>query len=84
MWVALLDGGVGVEVVLSEHEYTNRVHAGQRTTIRRPKLSRALLEFLGFKWSNRKPPGEKEHPSHGEIAKLVNDFQASRLPRQEK
>ena len=78
MWVALLDGGVGVEVVLWEHEYTNRVHARQRTTIRGPRAYRSLLEFLGFKWTNRKLPGEEVYSSHGEIVKLVNDLLVER------
>jgi len=72
VWVGLLDGGVGVEVVLSEHEYTNRVHARQRTTIRGPRAYRALLELLGFRWTNRKLPGETLFLSHGEIVELVN------------
>ena len=78
VWVALLDGGVGVEVVLSEHETTNRVLARQCTSIRGPRAYRSLLECLGFKWTNRKLPDEQVCSSHGEIVKLVNDFLVER------
>jgi hypothetical protein len=70
IWVAFLDGGVGVDVVLYEHERTNRVTGTQRTTILGPKAYRALLELLGFDWINRKLEGESEKPVHDEIAVL--------------
>jgi len=58
IWMKLLDGGVGVDVLVSEHEYTNRVSGFQRTTIRGPKAYRVLCEFLGFDAPSRKLPGE--------------------------
>ena len=73
IWVSLLDGGIGVEVLAWEHETTNRVHASQATTIRGSKAYRALLELLGLKWINRKLPGEDVIPSHKEYIKLVDD-----------
>ena len=74
VWVAFLGGGVGVEVVLCEDEYTNRVKALQRTTIRGPRAYRALLELLGFDWINRRLTGEPATPSHQEFIQLVNDL----------
>jgi hypothetical protein len=71
VWVSLLDGGVGVEVVMWEHEYTNRIHGRQRTTVRGPTAYRALLELLGFDWIDRRLVGEKIRPSHKEIRSLV-------------
>ena len=76
VWVSILDGGVGVEVVLCEHEYTNRMEAHQRTTIRGPRAYRALLELLGFDWINRRLTGEPATPSHQEFIQLVNDLLA--------
>lgn len=80
VWLALLDGGVGVEVILWEHQFTNRVSARQRTTIRGPKAYRSLLELLGFDWINRKLPGEQVKPNHEEFRQLVNDLQARKTP----
>jgi hypothetical protein len=71
VWVSFLDGGVGVEVLLCEHERTNRVQGTQRTTIRGPKAYRALLELLGFDWINRKLEGEAIKPDRAEILQLV-------------
>jgi hypothetical protein len=79
VWVALLDGGVGVEVVLCQHEYTNRMEAHQRTTIRGPRAYRAVLELLGFDWINRRLASESETPSHQEFIQLVNDL----LPKED-
>lgn len=76
IWVDVLDGGVGVKVVMWEHECTNQVDARQRTTIRGPKAYRALLELLGFDWINRRLPGEAVTPSHREIINIVNDLLA--------
>jgi hypothetical protein len=73
VWVSFLDGGVGVEVQLYEHERTNRVSGTQRTTIRGAKAYRALLEVLGFDWINRKLEGEAEKPARDEIAQLVEN-----------
>jgi len=73
VWVSFLDGGVGIEVLLCEHERTNRVQGTQRTTIRGPKAYRALLELLGFDWINRKLEGEAVKPSHEEIKRLVDE-----------
>ena len=76
VWVALLDGGVGVEVTLYEHETTNRMRAYQRTTIRGPRAYRALLELLGCHWIKRRLQGESATPSHEELTQLVNDLLA--------
>lgn len=80
LWVGFLDGGVGVDVSVWEHEYTNRVKARQRTTVRGPTAYRALLELLGFDWINRRLPGEKATPRHDEIKTLVNDLLAKSIP----
>ena len=72
VWVTLLDGGVGVEVVLWELQTTNRVKARQRTTIRGPKAYRVLLELLGFDRISRKLHGESVIPPHDEIMRLTN------------
>ena len=74
VWVSFLDGGVGVEVVLSEHETTNRVHASQHTTIRGPRAYRTLLEFLGFDWIKRRLQWENATPSHEEIREQVGQL----------
>ena len=76
IWVDVLDGGVGVKVVMWEHQYTNRVHARQRTTIRGSNAYRALLELLGFDWINRRLPGEVVTPSDDEIKNIVDDLLA--------
>jgi len=73
IWVSLLDGGIGVQVLVWEHETTNRVSTSQATTIRGSKAYRALLELLGFKWISRKLPGESVTPSHEDYIKLVCD-----------
>ena len=73
VWVAFLDGGIGVEVQLYEHQSTNRVSGTQRTTIRGAKAYRALLELLGFDWINRKLEGEVKKPDRAEILQLVED-----------
>jgi hypothetical protein len=72
VWVPLLDGGIGVEVVVWESESTNRVLARQRTTIRGPHAYRALAELLGFSWLNRRLPEEVAAPSHEEHIALMN------------
>jgi hypothetical protein len=74
IWVSLLDGGVGVDVHLLEHETTNRISGYQRTTIRGPRAFRVLLELLGFDWSNRKLFGETTAPSHAEIVAEVDQL----------
>ena len=71
VWVSFLDGGVGVAVMLSEHETTNRVHASQRTTIRGPRAYRTLLELLGFDWIKRRLQCESATPCHEEIREQV-------------
>ena len=76
VWLALLDGGVGVDVVLCEHETTNRMRAQQRTTIRGPRAYRALLQLLGCHWIKRRLPGESATPSHEEFIQLANDLLA--------
>ena len=72
IWMKLLDGGVGVDVLVSEHEYTNRVSGFQRTTIRGPKAYRALCEFLGFDSPPRKLPGENSVPSQEEVRQEID------------
>lgn len=71
VWVGLLDGGVGVELHVSEHERTNRVSGSQRTTIRGPMAYRVLLEFLGFDYSSRKLYCETKAPSRSEIQATI-------------
>jgi hypothetical protein len=71
VWVALLDGGVGVELHVSEHERTNRVSGSQRTTIRGPLAYRVLLEFLGFDYSPRKLYCESKSPSREEVREAI-------------
>jgi len=72
VWVPLLDGGVGVEVVVWESETTNRVFARQRTTIRGPHAYRALAELLGFSWLTRRLPEEMAAPSREQHIALMN------------
>ena len=80
VWVSLLDGGVGVEVLIWQHQTTNHLHTRQCTTARGPRAYRALLELLGFDWINRKLPGEEVTPTHKEIIALVNDLLLERIP----
>jgi hypothetical protein len=77
IWIKLLDGGVGVDVLVSEHDYTNRVSGFQRTTIRGPKAYRVLCEFLGFDSSSRTLPGELSVPRKEEVLKEVDLLVAS-------
>jgi hypothetical protein len=79
VWVPLLDGGVGVRVSAWQHQTSNRMQARQRTTIRGPRAYRALLEYLGFDWINRRLVGEQTKPSHAEFTQLVNDLLAPSL-----
>ena len=58
MWIALLDGGVGVEVHLCEHPTTNRVQAAQRTTVHGNAAFRAVTRAMGFDHHARRLPGE--------------------------
>lgn len=62
LWIALLDGGVGVEVLVYEHQMTNRVSASQRTTIRGNAAFRAVTRSLGFDHIPSKLLGEAERP----------------------
>lgn len=71
VWVGLLDGGVGVELHVSEHGHTNRVSGSQCTTIRGPMAYRVLLEFLGFDYSPRKLYCETKAPSRSEIQTTI-------------
>lgn len=80
VWVALLDGGVGVDVALRQHQSTNRLQVRQHTTIRGPRAYRALLELLGFDWIKRKLTGEQVKPNHEEFIQLVNELLAKRAP----
>ena len=77
LWVELLDGGIGVEVLIGEDERTNRVYARQRTTIRGAKCFRALLMYLGFDWVGRKLPGEILAPRREEVADWICQNQQS-------
>jgi hypothetical protein len=74
VWVPLLDGGIGVQTLATEDQYTNEMTGGQFTTIRGPRAFRALCEFLGFNWTQRKLAGEDKMPKRGEIVKLVADL----------
>ncbi len=49
MVIPFLDGGVGVDVQIHEHQSTNRVSCRQRTSIRGVEAYRALVQALGFK-----------------------------------
>jgi hypothetical protein len=62
VWIALLDGGIGVEVELYEHQTTNRVSARQRTTIRGSATYRAVTRAMGFDHVHRRLPGETALP----------------------
>ncbi len=62
VWVALLDGGVGVEIELREHQTTNRVTARQRSTIRGAAVYRAVTRAMGFDHMRRRLPGEAALP----------------------
>jgi len=80
VWVGLLDGGVGVELHISEHEYTNRVSGSQRTTIRGPMAYRVLLEFLGFDYSPRKLYCESVRISQSEVSATIDKLLAPAPP----
>lgn len=80
VWVSLLDGAVGVELHISEHEYTNRVSGRQRTTIRGPLAYRVLLEFLGFDYSPRKLYCESKAPSRKEIREAIQRLKSPTAP----
>jgi hypothetical protein len=71
VWIALLDGGMGVEFSQYEHEYTNRVHASQKTRITGPLAFRVLLQFLRFELPHRRLKGELRVPDVHEIAALA-------------
>jgi hypothetical protein len=62
LWVALLDGGVGIEGLVHEHHTTNHVSASQRTTIRGNAAFRAVTRSLGFDHLPRKLSGELALP----------------------
>jgi hypothetical protein len=62
LWVALLDGGVGIEGLVHEHRTTNHVSASQRTTIRGNAAFRAVTRSLGFDHLPRKLSGELALP----------------------
>lgn len=70
--IPLLDGGVSVDVVMTEHERTNRMEASQRTIIRGPTAYRALLQVLGFDWIPRRLLGETRTPRREEFRALVH------------
>ena len=80
VWVGLLDGGVGVELHVSEHERTNRVRGSQRTTIRGAMAYRVLLEFLGFDYSPRKLYCESVRTSQSEVRATIDKLLAPSLP----
>ena len=72
LWISFLDGGVGVHVLIWEHEFTNRVYAKQKTTIRGPIAFRTLCCFLGFEWINRKIYGEEKRTEKKEIFEFIH------------
>jgi hypothetical protein len=76
VWVELLDGGVGVEVEISEHQTTNRVHAAQRTTILGAGAFRALTRTLGFDHVRRRLPGEAYRPDLATVDRNCSDLLA--------
>ena len=71
IWIDLLDGGVGVQVILTEHATSNRVAISQSTTIRGAAAYRALLQLLGFDWLQRKLKEESVRPKHQAFIELV-------------
>jgi hypothetical protein len=71
VWIPLLAGGMGVKFTQYEHQYTNRVHASQKTRIIGPLAFRVLLQFLRFDPPKRRLKGEMRVPSRQEIAALV-------------
>ena len=80
VWVTLLDGGVGVELHVSEHEYTNRLSGHQRTTIRGAMAYRVLLEFLGFDCPPRKLYCEPAPTSQSEVNATIDKLLAPARP----
>lgn len=80
VWVALLDGGVGVELQVGEDEYTNRVSGSQRTTIRGPMAYRVLLEFLDFDYTPRKLYCESVRVSQSEVRATIDKLLAPAPP----
>jgi hypothetical protein len=80
VWVALLDGGVGVEVRLDEHQTTNRVMASERTTIRGTAAMRAITRALGFDHLPRRLPGEDGRPDFDAIDRWVAERIAHARP----
>jgi hypothetical protein len=77
LWVALLDGGVGIEVLVYEHETTNRVSASQRTTIRGNAAFRAVTRSLGFDHLPRKLLGEHARPDFQSLDRDLAECLAS-------
>jgi hypothetical protein len=77
VWVELLDGGVGVEVEITEHQTTNLVHAAQRTTILGAAAFRALTRTLGFEHVRRRLPGEAVRPDLATVDRNCNDLLAA-------
>jgi len=54
VWISLLDCGFGVKFTRYEHEYTNPVHASQKTRITGPLAFRVVLQFLCFEPPQRR------------------------------
>jgi hypothetical protein len=80
VWIALHDGGVGVEVRLCEHPTTNRVRAAQRATIRGNAAFRAVTRAMGFDHLARRLPGEASPPDFEAIDRDVTERLAAPRP----
>jgi hypothetical protein len=74
VWLKLLDGGVGAEVVLCEADRTNEVEASQVTTVRGARAFRCVVELLGFDPSIEVLPGETKAASREDITQLVDEL----------
>ncbi len=75
--IPLLDGSVSVEFLQYEDQYTNKVHASQKTLVTGPLAFRVLLELLGFSGPIGRLKGEKRVPKHPEVVALVTESLAA-------
>lgn len=80
VWIALLDGGVGVEVRLCEHPTTNRVRAAQRATVRGNAAFRAVTRAMGFDHLARRLPGEAVLPGFDSLDREIAERRAAPRP----
>ncbi len=67
LWIGFDDGGVGVEVIMTEHHNTNRMSASQRTTIRGAHVLRLVTRAMGFDHIPRRLFGEAVAPAPREV-----------------